>query len=286
MQNIFLWENNRKSIGFHVEQLEELQIQFCPKDGNPENSDPANCGITVRTQGGKKERVRVLLIPDDTNYPSREVEIPTAAIEQHAEKYLGEYPEQKQPNFHKVFSHAINTTVLEVLSEEGPSLHRLVERGQENAVAEAIKNQADVNERAEAGWTPLLMACAQGYPKIVRMLLRAGANPDIGNVRGFTPLIFGVNYSNVEVCKLLLEYEVTVDYQDPYGETALMRAAGNGNSEIVQLLLDAGANPIIKTKKGKTAGDFAYKNGHGEIAKMLKKASKRTHSVASSARSE
>ena len=71
-----------------------------------------------------------------------------------------------------------------------------------------------MNEQTEGGWTALLYAAAQGYPRILRLLLDAGANPDIGNLLGMTPLIYGARYGNLEVCSVLLEYGANIDAQD------------------------------------------------------------------------
>jgi ankyrin repeat protein len=162
-----------------------------------------------------------------------------------------------------------------LVDEAGPLLHRLVESGQEKAVAEAIRNHCDVNEKAEAGWTPLLYASAQGYPRIARILLDAGANPDIGNVRGFTPLMYSARYGNIEVCEILLDHHASVNIQDVYGMTALIVASRDGHIEIVKRLLRAKADLTIATREGKRALDFAYACGHGKIAKMLKAANVR-----------
>ncbi len=275
MQKRYSAGQPRAPINFHVQQLEEIQLQFYPKDGNPENNDPRNCGIKVHKQRGKIERIRVLFLPDDAEYPKKEMSISSAAVEKYAEEYIRDHPDPKDANFRKVFSHAVNAAVIDAFVEEtGPLLHRFVESGQEAGVAEAIKKHADVNERAEAGWTPLLYASAQGYPRIARMLLDAGANPDIGNVHGITPLMYSARYGNIEICQILLDHEAAVNLQDIYGMTALIVASRDGHPQIVNRLLGAGADPGIATREGKKAVDFAYECGHGKIAKLLKKANK------------
>lgn len=275
MQKRYAAGQSQVPINFHVQQLEEVQFQFYPKDGNPENNDPQNCGVKVCKRRGKAEKIRVLFLPDDAQHAKKEVSICSAAVEKYAEEYIRNHADPKDTTFRKVFSHAVNAAVLDALVEEsGPLLHRLVESGQETEVGEAIKNHADVNERAKAGWTPLLYASAQGYPTIARMLLDAGANPDIGNVHGITPLMYSAWYGNVDICKILLDHQVSVNAQDVYGMTALIVASRDGHIEIAKLLLDAAADPSIATREGKTAVDFAYACGHGRIAKLLKKAKK------------
>lgn len=264
-------------IGFHVEQRDEMQIKPYQKDGDLKNNDPLNLGFRVRNGKGKHGTVRVVAIPDDPTKPKRELAINTEVVEKHAEEYVKVHSDPEDLSFQKIFSHAVNTAVIEVMTDEaGPPLHRLVRTGQEQGVAELLKQKPDVNEKAEAGWTPLLFAAAQGYPRIVRMLLEAGANPEICNLRGITPLTFGARYGNLDVCKNLLEFGADVDAPDQgiEGNTALMWASYNGNFGLVRMLLKAKANPLIKSRKGQTALDMAQDNGHGEIAKLLRAAIK------------
>jgi ankyrin repeat protein len=155
--------------------------------------------------------------------------------------------------------------------QSGPVLQRAVESGQEQQVREMLKQQdIDVNEQAEAGWTALLYATAGGYPRIVRLLLNAGANPDMGNVHGFTPLMYGARYKNVDVCKLLLEHGANLDLQDVYGMTALMVATCVGSGAVAGRLLKAGANTNIKDRNDMTALDIAHKLKQGKIAKIIR----------------
>jgi ankyrin repeat protein len=262
-------------INFHVRQLEEMQIQFCPKDGNPENQAPQNLEFKVRNNLGKNGNIRVLFVPDDIGQPEREVTISSVSVEKNAEEYIRANLDKQSLIPREIFSHAINNAVIQAIIEDsGPLLHRLVEAGQEDLVVELLKQKVDVNEKAEADWTALLYASAQGYPRLVRLLLDAGANPDIGNLKGMTPLIYGAHYGNEEICQILLEYGADVDAQDIHGMTALIIACQDGNYAIAKLLLDAGANSLIKNRDGKSALDFAYSNGHGQIAKLLKSTNK------------
>lgn len=48
-------------------------------------------------------------------------------------------------------------------------------------MVELIKGGADVDEADKDGTTTLMQAASKGYVKIVRELLRAGANPNATN---------------------------------------------------------------------------------------------------------
>ncbi len=256
---------------FHVQQQEDVQFEFYSKDGDQDNQSPENRGVRIQKPQGKKDLIRVLVIPDDRENESREMEIRTSLIETHAEEYLSTHTDEADLKLRKIISYAINQAVIQTIVESaGPLLHRAVEAGQEDQVEELLKQDIDVNERAEAGWTALLYASAQGYPRIVRLLLDAGANPNVGNVNRITPLMYGARYGNIEVCKLLLEHGANTDLQDIYGGTALMVATAYGHADVADKLLDAGANISIKDDNGMTALDIAHKLKQGKIAKRLR----------------
>jgi hypothetical protein len=261
-------------FSFHVQQQEEAQFQLYFNDGNKDNQSPENLGVRIHKRKGKKGLLRVLVIPEEPEEP-REMEILTSLIEEHAEQYLSTHADDVDLTFRKVLSYAINQTVIQAMIQQaGPLLQRAVEAGREDRVDELLKQDIDVNERAEAGWTALLYAAAQGYPRIARLLLDAGANPDMGNVHGITPLIYGARYGNIEICRLLLEYGANPDLQDAYGMTALMFATRLGYADVAEMLLKTGASTTIKARNDMTALNFAHKCKQGKIAKTIRIANK------------
>lgn len=275
IQKKFAASETRAPINFHVQVLEELELEIYPKDGNTKNIDKNNNGIKIRKRGGSPDNIRVLFLPDNEEYSSRELTLSIRNVEKCAEDFMRKQKNPKETTPEKCITYALNTAVISVLVEEsGHILHRLVQSGMEAEVADAIKNHADVNEKAEAGWTPLLYAVAQGYPEIVKILLDAGANPDDSNVHKITPLMYSARYGNLEICKILLDHVADLNVQDVYGMSALIVASRDGHIEVVKELLDAGADPRIITLEGKKALDYAYERGHGQIAKLLKKAEK------------
>uniref|UniRef100_A0A8C6TN79 Protein phosphatase 1 regulatory subunit 27 n=1 Tax=Neogobius melanostomus TaxID=47308 RepID=A0A8C6TN79_9GOBI len=67
------------------------------------------------------------------------------------------------------------------------ALHEAVLTGNLDAVKLLIKYGADVHQRDEDGWTPLHMACSDGYPAIARYLLAMGASTEAENENGEKP---------------------------------------------------------------------------------------------------
>jgi len=101
------------------------------------------------------------------------------------------------------------------------------------------------------GVAPLLMAARQGVSgaPVVDLLLKAGADPRKAEINGETPLMAAGRTGSVESIKLLITRGVEVNEQDSVeGESALMRAANEGNNDAVKALLEVGANPDLKTR--------------------------------------
>ncbi|KAK2603591.1 hypothetical protein QQS21_004172 [Conoideocrella luteorostrata] len=104
--------------------------------------------------------------------------------------------------------------------------HSLVEKG------------ANVNHRDHVyGQTPLSLAAAYGHGEIVRLLLKAGSDPN-DHMSGVTPLWMAVRGDDLQSVQLLLEQG-----SDPTstnlrtGETALSLASAHGSLPILSLLL-------------------------------------------------
>lgn len=67
------------------------------------------------------------------------------------------------------------------------ALHMMVQRGDEEGVRRLIAAGADVNKQTTPGSTPLHLAAEIDSPRIVSMLMRAGADPRIPDLAGALP---------------------------------------------------------------------------------------------------
>lgn len=224
--------------------------------------------------------MRVLFKPDIPGRQDVELSIPINKVEEYAEKFVADEPENTEIDHLKIFSKAINQVVLETLQKMGGNpLPGAAMAGDIDSIKELIRQGRDVNARGDGGWTALLSSSAQGYPEIMKVLLDAGANPDISNVLSITPLMYGSRYGNVEVCKMLIDYGADLNLQDMYGDTALMKGTEIGSIEIVDILIQAGADLSIKNRDNKNALNLAYEVGQGKIAKKLRKADNTANSA-------
>jgi ankyrin repeat protein len=138
---------------------------------------------------------------------------------------------------------------------------------------------AKPNKKMDLGISPIFQASGSGKIESVKILLKAGASPNIRDNNGTTPLMSAVEIGNSVIIKKLLEAGADINAQDLQGTTALMQAASNIQPEMVKLLLDAKANPNIRDKNGNTALSLSqYINNddinHNRIIQMLLNAQK------------
>lgn len=149
------------------------------------------------------------------------------------------------------------------------SLFRAAGDGDLERVKQALAEGADVNELRD-GMSPLLTASSGSMPNldVVRALLKAGADPNLGEVG--LPLRLAASRANVELVRILLDGGADPNGRTSDGRTALMSAIGWDNAELVQLLLDAGADPDLEDARGMTAMSEAISRGERETADLLR----------------
>ena len=102
-----------------------------------------------------------------------------------------------------------------------------------------LKYGADINAQNDYGATPLHWAASSPNPEVVRVLLEQSADPNISTHVGMTPLHNAVRWRSAPTVRLLLEHGVGVDVVDEEGKTALQSARESGFDEIVTLLAHA-----------------------------------------------
>ncbi|KAI5712785.1 hypothetical protein M8J76_010766 [Diaphorina citri] len=114
--------------------------------------------------------------------------------------------------------------------------------------------------RHPLGWTPLHVAAINGKVDNVRVLLEAGANPNLGD------LFNTVHRTAAE--KKMNPFEVLLKREDEFndvlnpnmtflGFSALHYGVVAGNTEVVELLLKSGADPTVKDNSGHIPSDYA-----------------------------
>ena len=146
----------------------------------------------------------------------------------------------------------------------------LLRRALNNDDAEVVRRLMALGEDPnityfESHTTALMLARSAA---VTRVLLDAGANPNVINDNGGTPLGHAT-YLASDVAEALLQAGAFVDAPFLNDQTALIHAACVGNAGVVAVLLDAGANPAVRSfPSGASAIDCA-REARG-VARSLK----------------
>ncbi|XP_015492421.1 2-5A-dependent ribonuclease isoform X2 [Parus major] len=150
-----------------------------------------------------------------------------------------EHPAPNQKNI----STPASTKAAEVLNSE---LNLALRNRDKEAVLELLEQGADVNSKADSGWTPLQTAVQIGEEDLVWLLLDRGASLHARKDNGGTAFTVAGVAGNVEILKLLLERGSDINDQDINGFTAFMEAAGHGNEEALRFLYSRGAEVNLR----------------------------------------
>jgi ankyrin repeat protein len=112
--------------------------------------------------------------------------------------------------------------------------------------------------------SPLIIPIWRGHTQIIRLLLNAGANP---NIRPGSPLANALN--NKEIANLLIAAGADINFKDSDGQTDLMLAAAEGRIANLKALIAAGADVNIQNNKGRTPLINAAMRGQTESVQLL-----------------
>jgi ankyrin repeat protein len=149
-------------------------------------------------------------------------------------------------------------------------------------VRELVKRGAQVNFRlakgspklpatsssiGTEGATAFLLAADRGDVPLMRLLVKLGADPLLGNAQGTTPLLAaagvgtnepqeeaGEESEALEAVRMLLDLGADVNTVDANGDTAMHGAAYNISPLVVKLLAERGADPLVWSRANKAGG--------------------------------
>ncbi len=167
------------------------------------------------------------------------------------------------------------TALMWAAAEKHPAVARLlIERGADVNAQSAVFDFTKLKPKAgsvpmnfpRGGFTPLLFAARQGDIESARVLLDAGANPNLGDPDGTTPLIVAIINLHYDLAGMLIERGANVNAADAKGRTPLYAAVDMHTMDIttrptpktedkldsvalVRMLLDHGANPNAQLTK-------------------------------------
>src|SRR5262245_39889276 len=140
-----------------------------------------------------------------------------------------------------------------------------------DAVRSLIKQAVDVNTSQGDGMTALHWAALNGDVEIAQVLLNAGANVRATTRLGaYTPLFMAAKAGFPKMVDLLLKSGADAKAPAIDGITSLMMAASAGSAETIRLLVAAGADVnAMETERGQTPLSFAAAFNQPDAIKTL-----------------
>ncbi|KAJ8441848.1 hypothetical protein Cgig2_021538 [Carnegiea gigantea] len=120
-------------------------------------------------------------------------------------------------------------------------LHCAAEIGRQEQLHLLISKGAEVDAQSLRG-TPLQCAAADGMKNAVKMLLDNHANPNSVSQQMQTPLVLAILANSIDCARLLLKAGADPN-MGSHGITPLVVAVCEGQTEIIKCLLKAGADP-------------------------------------------
>ncbi|WP_041401427.1 ankyrin repeat domain-containing protein [Salinispira pacifica] len=109
-----------------------------------------------------------------------------------------------------------------------------------------------------------------GHDDIIVLLLENGADPNaVSGDRGNTPVMDAASTGQTELVRLLLAAGADPDVQSKSGQTGLMMAVGEGFAQISSLFIEAGCDLSVTDQLGMTAEKYARLFNSPEIVSLF-----------------
>jgi ankyrin repeat protein len=144
-----------------------------------------------------------------------------------------------------------------------------VEEGHNEAVVTLLAAGANVNTTHRTGEAPLQTAIRLQRADLVHSLLKA--NADVGNSLDYSstaPLLRATSSRNSQIVDMLLQAGANVNIKDIKGETAVLKALENQDVDILRMLLNANAD-VAAMQNCTTPLHVAAFHGNPHLVEML-----------------
>ncbi|VDO01522.1 unnamed protein product [Rodentolepis nana] len=129
-------------------------------------------------------------------------------------------------------------------------------------------------------YVALSQASFKGFTRIIKLLLRLGADVN-ASYEGVSPPLFASIYGNrVITARYLISKNANIEARNQGGYTPLMEAAKRGHEGMMKILLDAGADTNAKSLIEKeTAYEFAQSGKFHDVCVLLAKHNIKEHAI-------
>lgn len=147
-----------------------------------------------------------------------------------------------------------------------------VTRGEQMFQMFFARKDVDINSQSRRAETALYQAIQRDRLSVAKILLDAGADPNISNWEDQTPLGWAAAEGKEDAMELLLKQSgININHVQTSGQSPVSLAAQKGHTKCVKFLLGAGAEMNRADKDGNTALLLAAASGNKVIAKLLLK---------------
>lgn len=144
-------------------------------------------------------------------------------------------------------------------------LHHAVDLSHKEIVHYLLDHKANPKSYSKGSQHAIHTAVARGDYDIVKMLLKAGADPKVkvsgGIYKGWDCLQGVSEFGSSKMAKLLIEHGATVNSKNINKETPLIIATQQRNKAVLKILMRAGADLSHKSKEGISVKEIAKLNG-------------------------
>jgi calmodulin len=132
------------------------------------------------------------------------------------------------------------------------------------------ENRAEIDERDDMGWTPLMWAVEGRELDAAAFLVEQGCKVTLKNSDGRTALHMAAADGQARMAGLLLaKHPAAANTGDKYGDTPLLMAVKKGRLDVAEALLLGKADPSHQCTHKDTALHWAAKRGSEEIVRLL-----------------
>lgn len=130
-------------------------------------------------------------------------------------------------------------------------------------VNELLGQGANIDQQDQSGHSALHLATD---PFLMNLLLTSNANPNLQDKKGNTPLHIAAMRNRKKCMKLLLAAGANPDMQNiVHGDTPLHLAIRKENIEVIKLLLESNADPLLCNNDNTPPAELAHDTNSPDI---------------------
>jgi ankyrin repeat protein len=149
------------------------------------------------------------------------------------------------------------------------ALHMAASNGDPKLVRDLLRSGADINAATISGRMATHVAAQRGSHEAIRLLLQHGASISGEGMEGWTALHEAASCGRITVVEVLVNEGFEINKNDVFGSTALHEAARNEQHSVVQYLLENGADINQMDSYGRSAMHMAVSNRNTLVARLL-----------------